>query len=603
MATAEKRSLSIEARLRDQVTGPLARVQRGIRGFVARGASDFGALTRSVLNVRTAIVGLAGALAVRSLARGFNNIAKGLEGVGQAADRLGVTTESLFGLRHQAELAGVQFDELSQALLDLQKNVGAASDGASEQQRLLLKLGLTTSDFAGRQLDAVDVLSRVADGLGLVTNQTDRARIVTALFGDAGSKLVPLLNQGSAAIRRQAEEVRALGGVFSGAQLQQVEAFRGSVVKLEQSFQVLAETLVVELSPILTELFRELARLLQEHGAEIRRALTGLLEILLDSFGLFLEIIQEMRLASANIRVTIASVEKFSLSLLGMAEGASAAQEGVDAAIASVAEIEQQALRSAATFDRFRRSIEQFRDAGAATQAPALPAVDAGQMAIDAPIDPEFFETLSAGIEQASQKWRDFTQAAFQSGQQLVDGPLNAFQDALGSIIDGTKSGSEAFKDFGRQTLKILAQVIARLLIVRLLSAVFPGAGPAAAAAPAVAGLERGGVLRGRMGEPVPLRAFASGGIATGPTLALFGEGRQAEAFVPLPDGRSIPVSYVGPGPSSGPSAVNIHVQTIDQRGVAAWFVENKSLIRSVVSNEMEVSHRFRQRVRRTARP
>lgn len=42
---------------------------------------------------------------------------------------------------------------------------------------------------------------------------------------------------------------------------------------------------------------------------------------------------------------------------------------------------------------------------------------------------------------------------------------------------------------------------------------------------------------------PLSLRKYASGGIATHPQLALYGEGSMNEAYVPLPDGRSIPVS------------------------------------------------------------
>lgn len=45
---------------------------------------------------------------------------------------------------------------------------------------------------------------------------------------------------------------------------------------------------------------------------------------------------------------------------------------------------------------------------------------------------------------------------------------------------------------------------------------------------------------------PLPLRRYAGGGIANSPQLAMFGEGRQPEAFVPLPDGRSIPVAMRG---------------------------------------------------------
>jgi len=45
---------------------------------------------------------------------------------------------------------------------------------------------------------------------------------------------------------------------------------------------------------------------------------------------------------------------------------------------------------------------------------------------------------------------------------------------------------------------------------------------------------------------PVPLMAYASGGVANRPQLALFGEGSRPEAFVPLPDGRNIPVKLQG---------------------------------------------------------
>lgn len=44
----------------------------------------------------------------------------------------------------------------------------------------------------------------------------------------------------------------------------------------------------------------------------------------------------------------------------------------------------------------------------------------------------------------------------------------------------------------------------------------------------------------------MPLRRYASGGVANSPQIALFGEGTRPEAYVPLQDGRSIPVTLVG---------------------------------------------------------
>lgn len=63
----------------------------------------------------------------------------------------------------------------------------------------------------------------------------------------------------------------------------------------------------------------------------------------------------------------------------------------------------------------------------------------------------------------------------------------------------------------------------------------------------------------------VPLKTYSKGGIATTPQLALFGEGRQNEAYVPLPDGRSIPVTMTGGmtgGSTVAPVAINISVNS-----------------------------------------
>jgi tape measure domain-containing protein len=79
---------------------------------------------------------------------------------------------------------------------------------------------------------------------------------------------------------------------------------------------------------------------------------------------------------------------------------------------------------------------------------------------------------------------------------------------------------------------------------------------------------------------PVNLKAYSKGGIANSPQLALYGEGRTPEAYVPLPDGRSIPVTMRAPfmdmqggGASGGRGAtiVNVtHIRNIDAQGADA---------------------------------
>jgi tape measure domain-containing protein len=54
----------------------------------------------------------------------------------------------------------------------------------------------------------------------------------------------------------------------------------------------------------------------------------------------------------------------------------------------------------------------------------------------------------------------------------------------------------------------------------------------------------KGGIMS-QLGS-MSLKKYAGGGVANSPQLAMFGEGSMNEAYVPLPDGRSIPVSLSG---------------------------------------------------------
>lgn len=72
----------------------------------------------------------------------------------------------------------------------------------------------------------------------------------------------------------------------------------------------------------------------------------------------------------------------------------------------------------------------------------------------------------------------------------------------------------------------------------------------AATTSTATAAFADGGIMSSS--GSLPLKAYANGGIANKPQLALFGEGKMNEAYVPLPDGRSIPVSFSGDNLGAG---------------------------------------------------
>ena len=141
-------------------------------------------------------------------------------------------------------------------------------------------------------------------------------------------------------------------------------------------------------------------------------------------------------------------------------------------------------------------------------------------------------------------------------------------RDAIGEAIKANMQQAIATM-FGRQDAQIVAidaEIVALQLntdaIVGNTTAILSSdpssnASALSAAIPLVSGTGGGSIIDHSLISP-----FAKGGIVTGPTPALVGEGGSAEAIVPLPDNRSIPVKLEG----SGSSNVNIN-QSFDFRG------------------------------------
>ena len=121
------------------------------------------------------------------------------------------------------------------------------------------------------------------------------------------------------------------------------------------------------------------------------------------------------------------------------------------------------------------------------------------------------------------------------------------------NLIQGSQSLGEVLNSV---VLNILNQILQKLVEMVIQATIFQGI-------MAAIGGGGGGLFGGLFGGigklfgfanggimtadgTLPLSRYARGGIARSPQLAMFGEGSQPEAFVPLPDGRSIPVTIKG---------------------------------------------------------
>jgi lambda family phage tail tape measure protein len=196
---------------------------------------------------------------------------------------------------------------------------------------------------------------------------------------------------------------------------------------------------------------------------------------------------------------------------------------------------------------------EKLADALQKIEEAALQAADGAQLLTQRAkelSDPEagFAKGLRAVAEEAEQ-----------IGKQMEVATVRAFNGMTDALVGFVMTGKLDFRSLANS-------IISDLIRIQIQRAVTL---PLAKAMSSFFGFADGGVMtaEGPLPLSVPLRGYASGGIANSPQLAVFGEGSRPEAYVPLPDGRTIPVTMSGgaAGASLGSGTVfNISVNVSD---------------------------------------
>ncbi|MEO1092124.1 MAG: hypothetical protein AAFX81_15965 [Pseudomonadota bacterium] len=138
---------------------------------------------------------------------------------------------------------------------------------------------------------------------------------------------------------------------------------------------------------------------------------------------------------------------------------------------------------------------------------------------------------------------KNIAEAARETGLVVESVLTSRIGGAISNLIDGSLNLRKLLQGIGADFLALAARQFLLKPALGALGDVVGGIG-------GFFGFAQGGVMSA-LGE-VPLRRYSQGGVATSPQVAVFGEGRKPEAFVPLPDGRRIPVALEG-GTGMGP--------------------------------------------------
>lgn len=451
-------------------------------------------------------VGFAAAAAAATAAAG--GIAFAVKGaidhadeLGKTAQKIGLSVEALSRLEYAAKLSDVSLEGLSTGLRKFSQEIVAGSMAFGA-------LGIAIKDSSGNLRGTDALLADVADRFARMEDGATKTALAVQLFGRAGADLIPLLNGGRDGLAAMAAESDRLGATISTSTSKAAEQFNDTITRVQATLGGVTNKIMEAALPALQSLADtiaspQFAAAAQQLATWLVGAFDAVVKAVIETtnaisgFMSWLQSLDSKPGAGAPLVNGLLPGEKLNLADRIRARTANPTTAGE--------------LYAGFGFGADgKMNVEQPK--AVASFVPVIEGAKAAQSSVT---------DLMKGIDDAKPKVESFAQTV---GQTMADA-FSGFADAVLSGVNPLQALGDELANIGKQ------------LVSSAISGFF-------------------GNLFGGFGGPAQFvgRGFgaygmyASGGIADRPSI--FGEAGP-EAAVPLPDGRTIPVTFTNGGGGS----------------------------------------------------
>ena len=249
-----------------------SKLVRGLRRAEKR-LKAFGDRIRN-LGLRIAGLGAAMLAPMLGAARAFGSMG---DQVAKMAKRTGLSVEALSELRFAASQTGTSLEALETGFRRMQRSIYDAGRGLSTQTDALADLGLTYEDLAG--LSPEEQFKKLAEAISRVEDPTRKAALAQALFGRAGTQLLPLFAQGAKGIEALQAEARRLGLTMSGEDAKAAEDFTDALDRLWKVIKIGVFNVGAALAPLLEKVADVMTQLATTVSDWVKRNQTLIVQV------------------------------------------------------------------------------------------------------------------------------------------------------------------------------------------------------------------------------------------------------------------------------------------------------------------------------------
>jgi len=412
--------------------GPLAKFKTAVRGTVTSLAKMGAAMTAVAAGALTIMV-------KRQL--------QAIDTMQKLGLRTGATVATIQRLRFAAGLAGVSVAGMDKALEQFTRRIGDALGGTGEYADAIAKLGLSSEFLATATPN--EAFLAAADAIAALTTQAERADAAYQLFGRQGIALLPLLQQGSAAIKAQGKEFDSFGGTLTNIESNKIAAFNDAMLRLNSVFTAFASGLTVAVAPALVGVADAIKSAIVNAGG-MKRAVQSLVRVVATGIGFASSVLESFKLIWKGLQIAasefmstvfvvldnlITSMNRV-LEFFGL-EGLDKLESGFDAMVDAQRDTtDQLAEEFQVSFDRIAQGIPQKEVADKLAQ-------------------------WEKAAEEAAQKMESETGRATNGVKNVADAAaksMDKLKAKAKQIFDATRTPIERFKSKVGEIKKLFAE-------------------------------------------------------------------------------------------------------------------------------------------------
>jgi len=260
---------------------------------------SFNKVSKAVMSTKGAVVGLAGVA-------GFGYLIKqslsSADALAKTADKLGITTEGLAGLRHAADLSGVANGTFDKSLQNMVRTIRDANNGMKVSKDAYEGLGLSVESLA--KMSPEQQFETVAEAINKVENNTTKLGAAYDIFGGKGTALINTLAMGKKGLSEASEEAKLLGLSITRIDAAKIEAANDAMTRASGVIKGAAQSVAVELSPYLEKAAVMFTNMAKESGGFGKIASNAFTSVI-NGVAMVSDVINGLRVVWQGVKVAV----------------------------------------------------------------------------------------------------------------------------------------------------------------------------------------------------------------------------------------------------------------------------------------------------------